>query len=201
MLCLFLFGLLFPQNALAKIGVGVGTGKITIQEALKPGTIYELPPFVVLNTGDEPSDYEVAITYHDQQTQLRPPQEWFSFSPAEFHLKPGKAQVVAVKLNLPVKTAPGAYFAYLEGHPVKKVDTGGNTAISIAAAAKLYFSVAPANLVLGIYYRALAIGKIYGRIIKIITVVLALAVIFFLGRKFLKIEINFKKKDKETGNK
>ncbi len=56
LLCLLIF--LFPTGVVfARIGVGVGTGKITIDENLKPGIIYKLPPLTVVNTGDEASDY------------------------------------------------------------------------------------------------------------------------------------------------
>jgi len=96
--------LLFPLMAFARIGVGVGVGKIEINKPLKPGGIYELPSLPVLNTGDESSDYGVSIEYHQDQPQMKPPQEWFSFEPASFHLEPGQVQNVAIKLNLPVKT-------------------------------------------------------------------------------------------------
>ncbi len=70
----------FPS--FAGVGVGVNLGKIEIDEPLKPGGIYNFPSLGVLNTGDEPGDYEVEVTYHQDQTQLRPAQEWFSFDPS-----------------------------------------------------------------------------------------------------------------------
>lgn len=193
----FIFALIFlalvlPNTVFAKIGVGVGTGKIQVEDKLKPGVIYELPPLTVLNTGDEPSDYEVNVSYHEKQPELRPLQSWFIFSPQKFHLEPGKVQTVTIKLNLPVRTAPGDYFAYLEGHPYKKAQSG-NTTIGVAAAAKLYFTVVPANLFQGIYYKIISFWKIYSPWTGRITLVLALIILFVLFKKFFNIQVNFRK--------
>ena len=32
------------RHALSKVGVGIGTGKIAVDEKLNPGEIYNLPP-------------------------------------------------------------------------------------------------------------------------------------------------------------
>lgn len=182
----------FPTVTVATIGVGVGTGKIHVQDKLKPGTIYELPPLTVINTGDQPSEYEVSITYHEKQPQLPPPQDWFIFSPQKFHLKPGQVQTVNIKLNLPVRGEPGEYFAYLEAHPLKKSQSG-KTSIGVAAAAKLYFTVIPANIFEAIYYKVLSFWNVYApwpqRVVTVIFVVGALLVF----KKFFKIQINIKK--------
>ncbi len=65
--CFFLLTIFlsFFSQTLAQIGVGVGVGKIQVDEKLKPGMIYQLPSFTVLNTGGEPSDYEISIQYHE----------------------------------------------------------------------------------------------------------------------------------------
>jgi len=190
-LCLFL---LLPMLILAKIGVGVGTGKITIDQPLKPGLIYTLPSLSVVNTGDEPGEYRVSIEYHEGQEQradmgLRPNKEWFKFEPESFYLEPGQSQPVQIKLSLPIKgVKPGKYFTYLEGHPVKK-DVGGQTSIGVAAAAKLYFTVAPANIFQGIYYRFISL---YSRYHPWDTIILALIfaalVLRFISKRF-KLQI------------
>jgi hypothetical protein len=184
---IFLF-LLFPSSVLATIGVGVGSGKIQVDEKLKPGVIYELPPLTVLNTGDEPSEYEVVVEYHEEQTQLWPSRDWFSFSPQKFSLEPGKSQVVKIKLNLPVMTKPGDYFAYLEGHPLKKSETG-TTSIGVAAAAKLYFTIVPGNVFEGIYYKGLSTWKIYSPWPQAALVLMGLFLLVRVIRKFFNIEI------------
>ena len=56
---------------MAKIGVGVGTGRIDVDEELRPGQAYVLPPFNVLNTGDEPANYRVLLSYNENQEELR----------------------------------------------------------------------------------------------------------------------------------
>lgn len=191
---LILLILILPSTIFAKIGVGVGTGKIQVEDKLKPGTIYELPSLTVLNTGDEESDYEVNVSYHEKQPQLRPPQYWFIFSPQKFHLEPGKTQTVSIKLNLPVMTEPGDYFAYLEGHPVKK-SVSGNTSIGVAAAAKLYFTVIPGNLFEGVYFKILSFWKVYSPWPQIILLLAGAFLVFSLFKKFFNIRINLKKTD------
>jgi len=189
-----------PLKVWAKIGVGVTTGKITVEEKLRPGIIYQLPPLTIVNTGDEEGDYEPAVSYHQDQKELRPAQNWFEFSPKKFHLKPGEAQKVEIKLNLPIKIEPGEYFAYLEGHPVAKSESG-QTTIGVAAAAKLYFTVLPANPVLGVYYKVASIWKLNQPWSSRIAGAISLLVIYLAMRKYLGFQISFggkKKEEKES---
>ncbi len=186
--------LFLPILAFARIGVGVGTGKIVVDQPLKPGLIYTLPSLSVLNTGDEPGEYEASIEYHEgQETRddmgLKPAKEWFSFEPANFHLEPGQSQQVQIKLSLPIKgVKPGTYFAYLEGHPVQK-DVTGQTRIGVAAAAKLYFTVAPANIFQGIYYRFISLYSRYHPWDTIVLVFILLAIAFRFVSKRFKFQI------------
>jgi P pilus assembly chaperone PapD len=196
-----LFLLLTAGVSYARIGVGVGTGKIEVDQKLKPGIIYQLPPLTVVNTGDEVSDYKVGVSYHEKQTQLEPPEAWFRFSPKEFNLEPGKVQVVNIKLDLPVNAKPGQYFTYLEGQPIKKSQSGA-TSISIAAAAKLYFEVVPANLLQGIYYKLVSFWNIYQPWTSWAAIAVGFLIVVGLAKKFLNIEINLKgKKDNVVKNK
>lgn len=195
-LSFFLF-LLVPLTAFARIGVGVGTGKIVVEQKLKPGIIYELPPLTVVNTGDEPSDYAVGISYFQNQKQRMPDESWFIFSPKTFHLDPGKVQIVNIKLNLPVNARPGDYFAYVEGHPVKKT-TSGLTTISVAAAAKLYFTVVPANLFQAMYYKAASFWTLYQPWTNWFAIALVVAAFLLVINKFFHIEINLKKKESHS---
>lgn len=187
----------FSSVAYARIGVGVANGKITVTEKLKPGIIYNLPPFTVVNTGDVESDYQVAVTYNEKQPQLKPKESWFIFSPKDFHLKPGKVQVVDVKLNLPVSVEPGNYYAYLEAHPLKKAHVG-NTSINIAAASKLYFTIVPANIFAAIFYKIASFWTIYSPWPQITLFIVALIVAAFLAKRFLNIQIGVKQKPNES---
>lgn len=183
---------LFPNMALAKIGVGVNTGKIQVDEKLKAGMIYKLPPITIINTGDEPSEYGTSIGYHQNQPELQPKQDWFIFSPDKFHLEPGKAQLVEIKINLPLRIEPGDYFAYLEGHP-NVTTKKGTTTLGVAAATKLYFTVVPANIFYGIYYKIATFFNVYApwpqRVLVVIGIVLAL----LMFKKFFNLQINLKK--------
>lgn len=191
-----LFILLFPVFVAAKIGVGVGTGKIVVDQTLKPGTIYDLPALTVFNTGDVESDYTVGIAYHEQQSELKPDKSWFSFSPSTFTLKPGEAQEVKIQLHLPVKTEPGNYFAYLEGSPSTKGESGG-TKVGIAAAAKLYFQVVPSTFWEGLYYRVISLMKVYEPWPSRIAYGVGFLAAWFLFKKFFHVQINLKKPDDE----
>jgi hypothetical protein len=189
---------LLPASVFAALGVGVGTGKIQVDQKLYPGTIYTLPSLTVLNTGDEPSDYEVTVGYHEKQPELKPLLEWFDFSPKKFNLEPGKAQAVDIKINLPVNAQPGDYFAYLEGQPVAKSNTGGTT-VGIAAAAKLYFTVSPANFLQGIYYKITSFWKVNQPWSGRIAIFAAVVLILYVAKKYLKVQVNLKKP--ENGSK
>lgn len=184
--------LLVPTVAFATIGVGVGTGKIQVDEKLKPGTIYELPSLSVINTGDQAAEYEVVISYHETQPELKPPEGWFIFTPQKFHLEPGKVQLVEIKLNLPLRMEPGNYFAYLEGHPNIKSESG-NTSIGVAAAAKLYFTVQPGNFFEGIFYKLISFWKVYSPWPQRIAIGIGVVLLITLLKKFFNIEINVKK--------
>jgi len=180
-----------PQ-AFARIGVGVNLGKIEIDESLKPGGIYNFPSIGVINTGDEPGEYELDVTYHQDQPQLRPAKEWFSFSPSQFHLEPGQSQSVAVKLSLPVKTKPGDYFAYLEAHPIIKAGPG--TTIGVAAATKTYFTVIPANIWQAMYYKTTSFFTIYAPWTYVILAIIVAAIIISIFRRFFALQIGIRKK-------
>ena len=176
----------------ASIGVGVNLGKIEIDEPLKPGGIYNFPSLGVINTGDEPGDYEVEITYHQDQPQLRPAQEWFSFEPQQFYLEPGASQSVAVKLTLPVKTKPGDYFAYLEAHPIIKAGPG--TTIGVAAATKTYFTVIPANIRQAITHRISSFFTMYAPWTYVVLAIVIAAIIIAIFRKFFAFQIGIRKR-------
>ncbi len=197
-IALFLI-LLLPTTVFANLGVGVGTGKIVVTEKLKPGIIYNLPPLTVINTGDVPSDYTVTTAHLEKQPQLIPQKDWFIFSPEKFHLDPGKVQVVNVKLNLPIAVAPGDYFAYVEGMPVAKAQKGQAT-IGIAAAAKLYFTVVPANIFAGIYYKIVSFWQVYSPWPQRVLILIALIVAAAFFKKFFNIQIGLKKPGTTTSH-
>ena len=179
--------LFFPFSTFANIGVGVGTGKIQVDQQLKPGMTYTIPPLTVVNTGDEPSEYTVSIDYGGNQMGLKPNKEWFSFEPLQFRLEPNMTQLVQIKLTLAINAKPGDYFAYVQAQPAKKVTTPGGTTIGVVAAAKLYFKVVPANIFQGIYYRFM---DLYSRYRPFDTIVLAI-ILGAIILRFLKKNFQF----------
>lgn len=192
---IFLFVLfLVPPVSFARMGVGVGTGKIELDKPLKPGGLYVLSPLTVINTGDEAGEYEVSIEYQSGQSRLSPPREWFVFTPENFYLEPGQSQVIKVQVNIPVKTVPGDYFAFLSGHPIEKVDTSGGAKIGISAAAKMYFTVAPSNIFQGIYWRAVSIVKNNAPWSYVVLVAALMSIIAALFRKYFSFNIGISRK-------
>lgn len=179
-----------PVAVFAKVGVGVGAGKIRLSEELRAGGIYDLPAVPVLNTGDEPADYQFSVQYHEgQETRsdmgLKPAKEWFTFTPQSFSLEPGKVQTVKVMLTLPTKVTPGNYFAYLEAQPIKKKSVAGETSIGIAAATQLWFTVAPANFFQGIYYRFISLyTRYYPWDTVVLAVIFFLVLLWYISKKF-----------------
>jgi len=182
---------MIPDIAESRIGVGVGTSKIEITEILMPGEIYNLPPLTVINTGDEVADYGVGISYHEQQPEIMPPESWFIFSPSKFTLQPGQSQPVSIKLNIPIRTTPGDYFAYIEAHPI--VSASGQTRINIASAAKIYFRIGTSNLVAAVYYKAASFWNAYNPWTSRIAIAMLIIGSIFIFKKFFKVQVNFKK--------
>lgn len=183
---------LISNFSFASVGVGVNLGKIKIDEPLKPGGIYNFPAIGVINTGDEPGDYELAVTYHQDQPEQRPAEEWFTFNPSQFSLGPGESQSVAIKLSLPVKAKPGDYFAYLEAHPVIK--TGPGTTIGIAAATKTYFTVAPANIWQAIIWRISSFFMVNAPWSYIILIIIIGAILITVFRRYFSFQIGVRRK-------
>ncbi len=185
--------LLLPGVVFATIGVGVGSGKITVDEKLKAGSIYELPSVPVLNTGDEPAEYGMSVEYHQDQPQLKPLPEWFNFVPSSFRLEPKKSQLVKITLNLPLKATPGDYFAYLKAHPVQK-DVPGQASIGIAAATKLYFVVAPSNIFQGLYYRIISVLRRYSPWTYVVLTIAAVGILLSLIQRRFSFSVGIKRK-------
>lgn len=127
----------------ADVGVGVSLGTIKVDDALTPGGHYRLPTLSVLNTGSDPAQFEVVVSFAADQREKRPAQEWFAFAPQRFPLAPADSQAVAISLDLPASAEPGDYFAFLEAHPIAERQ---GVSIGVAAATKLSFSIKPANV-------------------------------------------------------
>ena len=193
-----LFLSLIVSPAFAKIGVGVGLGKVQIDEALSPGGIYNLPSLPVLNTGDEDGIYEVEVTYLSEQEQMRPASEWFSFSPQSFPLTAGASQLVDISLTLPVDARPGDYFAFLEAHPVAE---GEGVTIGVAAATKLNFSVKPKGVLGAAVERLRSIIEANRPVAYALGGLAALLIVYSLGKRYLDVKVGLKKPKEEKREK
>ena len=187
------FGLcLAAGNTQASVGVGIMPGTIRVDKPLLPGGIYSLPSVQVVNTGTEAGDYEVELASMAEQEELTPPAEFIVLSPTSFHLEPGANQSVSLSLSIPVKAKPGDYLAYIEAHPV--APGGGGMSIGVAAASKLYFTIKPANVLVGI---ANSIGNFFTRTAPasyIVLGVVAVGLAVFFLRRHIKVNIRVGRK-------
>ncbi len=173
------------------IGVGVGTGRIVLDQPVKPSLSYDLPSIAVFNNGDVESDYEMTVQYNETQPEQKPPANWISFSPGVFNLSPGESKQVSIKLHPEYSAKPGDYFAYLEARPLK-TDESGQASVSVAAATKFHFDVIPANFFMRIYYSLLAIWITYKAFIIPAILVLVIVIFTLIIKKYLKIEVKRK---------
>jgi hypothetical protein len=183
---------LLSAPALASVGVGVGTGRITIREPIKAGKIYTLPPVTVFNTGTQTATYTMAVTLNAKQPQLKPDPAWFSFTPDKFTLRPHAAQTVIPTFHPPLVTRPGNYFAYLEAHPAETVRQG-TTSIGVAAATKLSFNVTSSNIFLALWYRLAAIYSHFSPWSYLLTALLLIAIILVILKRRLRFELRITK--------
>jgi len=191
---LIAFSVLTPAGSSAKLGVGVGAGKIEFNEPLRMGGIYNFPPLTVINTGDEAGEYGAGIDFKENQPELAPSKEWFTFTPDSFHLEPGQSQVVQVQASIPVKTVPGNYFAYLEGHPIRKNQPAGGAVIGISAATKMYFTIAPSNIFQALFYRLASLLKNNAPWSYVVLVIILLSVVMVVFRKYFSFNIGISRK-------
>ena len=182
--------ILLVQPCSAKVGVGVGTGRITVDELLMPGGTYKISSMSVINTGDEASNYSVKVTYLYEQKELRPPVEWVVFESKTFHLEPNEAEVVELRLNIPMNAEPGDYFCFLEAHPVTE---GEGFRIGVAAASKLYFSVKPANIISAAFHKISSFIAATAPASYIFAIAALLIAAVMVLRKHISIEVRRKK--------
>ncbi len=196
LLTILITAFLASMPAGAKIGVGVGLGKIQIDEPLLPGGIYKLPTIPVLNTGDEEMVYEMDVTFQHEQPDLRPEKDWFEFKPQIFTLAGGGSQAVEVGLNLPLKITPGNYFAYLEAHPVATAQ--GGVTIGVAAATKTYFTVKPANIWQALMHKISSFLTTTSPTSYIILAVLIVIALIMIVQKYFTLNLNIAIRKKKT---
>lgn len=130
-------------TAHADQGVSVDLGRIAVDEELSKGGTYQLPIMGVTNPGDEPTRYRMGVSYFQGQTEEKPPEGWFTFSPAEFELEPGKTQPVSISLRIPTGARPADYLGLLQAS-IESSNEGVQA--GAAAGARLTFTVKPSTL-------------------------------------------------------
>jgi hypothetical protein len=161
--------------------VSIDVGTIAVRERLVPGGEYRLPTFGVRNPGTEPTAYVIAVSYVDGQEALRPPAEWFTFSPDSFSLEVGASRPVEARLTIPGDAEPGDYQALI-GPQI--VSDGTGASVGAGAAARLSFSVDPSSA-LDAFLRQLFRFLAENPWVLVLAGLLLLIVVFwFLRRRF-----------------
>jgi len=165
----------------ASTGVSIDVGSIAITEVLKAGEQYRLPTFGVRNPGTEPTTYEIVVSYMDDQSALRPPAAWFTFSPSTLSLDGGQTRAVSARIEIAPGAEPGEYLALIG----PRIDNGGTGAqVGAGAAAKVTFTVEPSSWIEGVLRQ---IGRFIADnpwVVAIVGLLAVLVVLFFLRRRF-----------------
>lgn len=170
----------------------MGAGEVKLTKPVKPGGIYDLPSIRIFNTGDEITTYSMNIAYHQDRHELRPSKEWFIFNPAKFTLGAGESQEVKVSMILPLKSEPGDYFAFIESGPVATGAAG--TSVGVAVAAKLFFTVIPANIWQAVGYRVSAFFTTYSPWSWIVLGLILFVILISIFKKYFSFNIAVRKK-------
>ena len=123
--------------AAAAQGVALDTGRITVETPLNAGKSYQFARVNVLNPGTTRTKYSLAAT-PIQTAAHTPAPSWFSFSPKQVTVQPGRQQAVSLSVRVPKNAAPGRY-EILVGAQI--VPSSGGMAIAAGAAARVTFTV------------------------------------------------------------
>ena len=184
---------LVPPPAHADPGVEMTSGNIIVNDSLTPGRTYHLPSITITNTGDQPGDYVMVLSYRLDHRQRSIPAEWITFEPQKFLLNPQQSQDVAVILSIPESGfRPGDYFAYIESHQVSQV-TGD--IVGTAIATRMGFTLPASSWVSASTERVRAFAEHNSDWGYIIMALLLGPVLLYLPRflfiRFLRISIGF----------
>lgn len=133
--------LIHPAATRADRGVRLDAGRIAIDEPLSPGQTYHLPTIGVSDPGDEGASYTMQVEVLNGARAPDP--SWFEFDHGSFDLQPGQTQPVAITMRIPTSAEPGDYTALLAAQIGSR--SSGGVGVGAAAAARLTFTVRPAN--------------------------------------------------------
>ncbi len=189
---LLLTSLLAPTPVRADPGVAMVSGNIIVDEDLIPGHTYHLPSITITNSGDEPGDYVMVLSYRLGRAQRSIPAQWITFDPQRFLLTPQKSQDVAVILSIPEDGfRPGDYFAYIESHQVSQV-TGD--LLGTAIATRLGFTLPASGWVSASVEEVRTFSENNSDWGYIIMALLLGPVLFYSFHRFVKIRIQVRRR-------
>lgn len=120
------------------VGISVAS-KIYLGD-VKPNRLYDITKGYVINTGDHYGCYKMNVGYFTDQPEKRIPRDWVIYTPEEFCLEAGDAELIDMDLfitpkNRLDKKLKGDYFSYLEAC------TNDAGYVGACVATKLYFSI------------------------------------------------------------
>jgi hypothetical protein len=126
--------------AQADIGTGIGANPLRLHSQAEPGGRYHLPSVLVVNTGNQVSNYVVRVKRLGQPKGHDVPASWIRFAHTRVRLGPHKRAVIPVVLMVPKGAAGGVYRSNVVVTTYTR-RRGGGAALGAAAADELSFAI------------------------------------------------------------
>jgi len=133
--------LIVPVISYARVDIDVDKNKIVFKEELKPGSIVELTPLIISNTGDRDAIYKLSVENDLRKVEKPVGEDWLKFSNNNFLLERDKEKKVEIKLFLPINIEEGHYFTVIQTQPVEPTESGKIEYEQYAKDTRLYFTV------------------------------------------------------------
>jgi hypothetical protein len=137
--------------AFATLGVGTTTPRIVIDQDVRPGGVYRLPPIPAINTGTEREVIRLSADRASEQTELYADPRWIGISPGSVTLEPSGTALFDATLTLPLVVEPGTYQALIVAEPSVPGDAGSRPNIQVGT--KVVFRVVPSNWFMALLWR------------------------------------------------
>lgn len=154
LLATLLLLLLSARAATASVGAGVMVGTIAVTDPVHPGGVYHLPPTMIINSGDVPTDYVMRVRSVKSDTTKSPDPSWFRFDPARSRLTPMQTRRVAIMMTVPIDAEPGPYEVLVSNEvDLPKTGKAHGARVVAAAATTVKFAVAPTDWLSALYFR------------------------------------------------
>jgi len=145
----------FPGPSQASVGVGVQGVPVRLGSVARPGGSYSLAPVYVVNTGSQDESISMRVQRLSHGPGRAVPPSWIHFTGGGIRLAARESARMPLELVVPASAKPGKYLSDVVVVGAAAIAVG-KTNLSVAAAAKLEFTVGQGSgqvLVLPIWTR------------------------------------------------